>query len=692
MKQLKNLFFALALCAPLTAAAQDIEINAENFPDKNFRNYLLKQDYGADGVLTEKEIKGVTDIGVYGENISSLQGIEYFTALTSLNCSNNQLSSLDVSNNTKLARLDCFNNQLSSLDMSKNTALTWLKCDNNQLASLDMSKNTALRYLFCPDNQLASLDVSKNTALTFLDCYNNRLASLNVSKNTALIWLLCYNNRLTSLNVSGCTALERLLCFGNQLTSLDVSNNTALIDLECSNNQIKGASMDAFIESLPINTSGMEYVLIIRDYIDDNEGNVCTSSQVARIRAKGWTTYYSNGIECEDSDDNLIAIIDETNFPDENFRAYLLEQDYGADGVLTKKDIKGVSEMYINGKNISTLQGIKYFTALRILDCYDNQLTSLDVSGCTVLKWLVCDDNQLTSLDVSGCTALEWLLCSNNQLTSLDLSNNKKLTYLECYKNQIKGKSMEALVSSLPESTAGELYVYYEDILDEGNVMTKAQVAAAKAKGWILYYYNSGWKEYEGSDDPTSITVTVESKGLATYCPQQGVDFSNATEIAAYKASVSDNIVTLTRVEIVAAGEGVLLRSLGGGAVEEELPVVNDATANVDNAFVGVLEATTLNGTDGNVTNFVLSEKDGEVGFFKANSTPIAAGKAYLPVENYNASRSLTIVFGDGTTGIVEVVPEKSGVADAVYTLDGVRVTTPGKGLYIKNGKKVYIK
>ena len=56
MKNFKNLFFALAMCAPLTAAAQDIEINAENFPDENFRNWLLDTGYGADGVITEEEI------------------------------------------------------------------------------------------------------------------------------------------------------------------------------------------------------------------------------------------------------------------------------------------------------------------------------------------------------------------------------------------------------------------------------------------------------------------------------------------------------------------------------------------------------------------------------------------------------------------------------------------------------------
>ena len=84
----------------------------------------------------------------------------------------------------------------------------------------------------------------------------------------------------------------------------------------------------------------------------------------------------------------------------------------------------------------------------------------------------------------------------------------------------------------------------------------------------------------------------------------------------------------------MAAGEGVLLRSLKGGAAEEELSIPETATKNEDNAFVGVLEATILNEKEGDVTNFVLSKVNNVVGFHKANNTPIAAWKAYLPVKN----------------------------------------------------------
>ena len=90
-----------------------------------------------------------------------------------------------------------------------------------------------------------------------------------------------------------------------------------------------------------------------------------------------------------------------------------------------------------SGPQIRVMDEIKYFTALTILYCDYNQLTSLDLSNNTALTELSCSGNQLTSLDLSNNTALTDLRCSNNQLTSLDLSGCAALTYLNCYGNQL---------------------------------------------------------------------------------------------------------------------------------------------------------------------------------------------------------------------------------------------------------------
>ena len=124
----------------------------------------------------------------------------------------------------------------------------------------------------------------------------------------------------------------------------------------------------------------------------------------------------------------------------------------------------------------------------------------MDVSKNAMLKRLSCNDNQLTSINISGHTALEVLQCKGNNLAGLDVSGCPALNELICMSNQIKGEAMDALVESLPTVNRGHLGVINHT--NEQNVMTKSQVAVAKAKGWYVQYNDSNnqWKNYEGSD------------------------------------------------------------------------------------------------------------------------------------------------------------------------------------------------
>ena len=193
----------IALCFPLLTLAQQTYV-----PDDNFEAHLEARGMG-DGIanndsVTTSNIVGITRLGVSNQTISDLTGIEDFTALTDLSCSDNQLTSLDVSNNTALSVLVCSDNQLTTLDVSNNTALTSLSCYDNQLTSLDVRYNTALIVLRCFSNQLTSLDVSNNTALTTLRCYSNQLTSLDVSNGNnqnLLNFNVTSNPNLTCINV-----------------------------------------------------------------------------------------------------------------------------------------------------------------------------------------------------------------------------------------------------------------------------------------------------------------------------------------------------------------------------------------------------------------------------------------------------------------------------------------------------------
>ena len=121
--------------------------------------------------------------------------------------------------------------------------------------------------------------------------------------------------------------------------------------------------------------------------------------------------------------DDFPVPIDEEHFPDEVFRQFVSENyDTDGDGKLSFTEAEMVKNLSLSSMGIESLDGIKYFFPLTGLYCYENQLTALDVSGCTALEYLYCYENQLTALDVSGCTALEYLDCYSNQLTALDVS------------------------------------------------------------------------------------------------------------------------------------------------------------------------------------------------------------------------------------------------------------------------------
>ena len=128
-----------------------------------------------------------------------------------------------------------------------------------------------------------------------------------------------------------------------------------------------------------------------------------------------------------------------TYVPDDAFEQHLIDEGYDnvLDDYVTTASIDTVTYLYISEKHIYDLTGIEDFTALTYLDCYSNQLTTLDLSNNPALDTLACTSNQLTTLDVSNNTALTVLRCGGNQLTSLDLGNNTALTLLWCLYNQL---------------------------------------------------------------------------------------------------------------------------------------------------------------------------------------------------------------------------------------------------------------
>lgn len=346
----KRLLSILLMCCmvltllPVAAFAEGetgVAINETNFPDANFRTVVKEYDTDKDENLSRLEIEAVKEIKCYYRDIRSLIGIEYFTALQTLECYSNLLTSLDISRNTALKSLDCARNQLTVLDVSQNTVLESLDCAKNQLAALDVSRNTALKSLDCANNQLTSLDVSRNTALESLNCADNQLTALDISQNTALESLICAGNKLTALNVSGNATLEFLNCSTNELTELNVDQNAVLNTLNCLNNRLTSLNV-----SLNLNLQDLN----------------CAKNKLAALDVQKNTAL--NSLYCGY---NQLTVLD-------------VGQNRSLDSLSCEN-------------NLLTSLDVSQNTRLHLLLCFNNHLTSLDTSNQKRLHTLSCNNN-----------------------------------------------------------------------------------------------------------------------------------------------------------------------------------------------------------------------------------------------------------------------------------------------------------
>ena len=407
-----------------------ITIFAQNtyVPDDNFEQALIDLGYDTppldDYVLTAN-INTVVNLDISAKSISDITGIEGFIALETLICSNNNLDTIDLSQNILLNYLDCSSNYyVNNIDIRQNTSLTYLDCSANGLNNLDTSLNTALTYLNCSDNNLENPNISQNTALTYIDCSENFLQSLDFTQNTAL---------------------SSLSCMDNQLVILDVRNGN--------NTNISNADFDA---------TNNPFLTCIS--VDDETYS---------------TTNWSNIDPQTSFSDNCPAY---TYLPDDNFEQALIDLGYDnvLDDYVLTTNINTVTELDIHSLDISNLTGLEDFTALTDLDCHSNPLGTaiitntslvnldlfqtvlsyLDITELTNLEYLNVGMNYLTELNTTQNTALELLYCyynddllyidvrfnpalkelvffGNPQVFELDVTNNYDLTYLDCSDNNI---------------------------------------------------------------------------------------------------------------------------------------------------------------------------------------------------------------------------------------------------------------
>ena len=118
---------------------QNYDVEEVEIADEAFLALLVeKHDTDGDGILSTKEASEVRKIECHDQGIKSMTELStYFTEITYLDCSNNELKELDVTKLTKLEYLDCSSNDLTEIDIQKNQKLTTFDCTgNDELTSI----------------------------------------------------------------------------------------------------------------------------------------------------------------------------------------------------------------------------------------------------------------------------------------------------------------------------------------------------------------------------------------------------------------------------------------------------------------------------------------------------------------------------------------------------------------------------
>lgn len=178
-----------------------------NIPNTTFKAWVLSHVSHPTSTtnITPAEAAAYTGaVNIGGNGITDLTGINAFTHITSLNCSANALTSLNVSSCTSLNTLTCTYNSLTSLTVTGCSALNAIYCSNNSITSLNVSTSPLLEYLYCYNNEITSLNLSSNPILGYFECYNNLLTSLNVQNghnNLIAIFDATSNPSLTCIKV-----------------------------------------------------------------------------------------------------------------------------------------------------------------------------------------------------------------------------------------------------------------------------------------------------------------------------------------------------------------------------------------------------------------------------------------------------------------------------------------------------------
>lgn len=314
---------------------------------------------------------------------------------------------------------------LMSLDFSSCSALSHLQVSNNQLTSLNLANGSMQSFGY--------IDVSGNPDLTCITVDNVVVADFLWGDGYPFIFDAgvnfdtdCTPAGPCVVNIPDATLKAALLAD----TSINTDENN---EIECT--EAIAYTGELNLDDLQVSDwTGIEAFVNITSFSSNNNqtGNIYMHPVILdTLNLSDFTSLtsiscignvgleYLNASGC-----TALTSINVNTSP-------------STDGVaLDLAGCTALTDLNLTDKRLNALN-LNGCSALETIDCSNNQLHTLSVDGCTVLNSLNCSKNQLTTLDVASSVALTTLNCADNQLTDLSTINNINLTELDCGTNQL---------------------------------------------------------------------------------------------------------------------------------------------------------------------------------------------------------------------------------------------------------------
>jgi hypothetical protein len=439
-------------------------------PDKVLKTYIMTNfDTNKDGEISKEEAETVKTIELTGSEIASIDGLEYFPNLETVDFTTHRLLKADFSQCYALKELNLSSGAgLSSVVLPASLEeLSIMQC--NKLKKIDLSAAPNLKNLYASNSGfVVAPDLSKNTKLESVGFGAAKFSTIDVSKNTELKSLNVGGDVFNSLDVTNNPKLTDLSVTGT-ITALDLTKSAQLEVLNISNTKISEIDVTncPYLRSIDFGSTPIVEIDLSRNLLLTSASAYLANSLKTVWLSHGQTIESTSNIESfiqyKDYEAGPDAI---ANIEDEAYKTYLLTFDKNGDGKLDKAEVEAITEINIKGLGIKSLKGVEYvnFTNVRKLDCSDNELTELPIAGFFAnLEEIDFSNNKLAgNIELKKCTKLRILKGSNNLLDevsfsnsvleSVDLSNNQ-LTRFMCSNNTSTLKSVNVANNLLNESS-----------------------------------------------------------------------------------------------------------------------------------------------------------------------------------------------------------------------------------------------